>query len=133
MARIEVWRPLELVRDDTQRDTRNLWVTARLAPGSTLQDARVQADAIAAALQQEFPQTNGGWLPQIQTFNQGLADDSFWTILWLLTVTVGFVMLIACSNVATMMLARASVRAREIAVRAALGAGRLRILRQLLT
>ena len=133
MSRIDAWTPIELDRSDDRYDRRDLFVTARLAAGQTLDAARTEAAVIAQELERDFPASNGGWLPQIDSFTEGLADASFWTILTLLIIMAGFVMLIACSNVATMTMARSSIRAREIAVRAALGAGRMRLLRQLVT
>jgi putative ABC transport system permease protein len=88
---------------------------------------------MSARLAEEYPDTNQGWVYQGNSMKQALATDEVWTIFYLLGLTVTLVMLIACSNVATMMLARASARTKEIAVRAALGAGRVRILRQFLT
>ncbi|MCH7824240.1 MAG: ABC transporter permease [Acidobacteria bacterium] len=133
MSRIDLWTPMEIDRSGEGRDRRDLFVTARLAPGMTLETARSEAAIIAQRLERDYPESNGGWLPDIQSFTEGLADASFWTILTLLIIMVGFVMLIACSNVATMTMARSTARAREIALRSALGAGRFRLLRQLIT
>ena len=133
LARFELWRPVVIERAGADRARRDFWAMGRLREGATLDQAVAQVAAISTQLRNEYPTSNGGWELYAQSFASGLASDSFWTILTLLGVTVSLVMLIACSNVANMMLARASARGREIAVRAALGAGRLRILRQLLT
>jgi putative ABC transport system permease protein len=133
LGEIEVWVPVVLDRDSASRDDRMLWVTGKLAPGATLDQARAEVAAVVARLRDEYPDSNAGWYEYVATYNEGLSGTEFNVILSMLTVTVAFVLLIACSNVATLMLARASARGREIAVRAALGAGRMRIVRQLLT
>lgn len=133
LEEIEIWVPVMLDRDTEARDDRKLWVTGKLAPGATLDQARAEVAAVVARLREEYPETNGGWYEYVSTYNEGLAGTEFYTLLYMLSVTVALVLLIACSNVATLMVARASARAREIAVRAAMGAGRSRIVRQLLT
>jgi len=133
LAEAEVWVPLRLDLAAADRERRYLWTSGRLAPGVTLNQAREEVSAMSLRLAAEYPDTNTGWIYQGNSMKQALATDQVWTIFYLLGLTVTFVMLIACSNVATMMLARASARTKEIAVRAALGAGRVRILRQLLT
>ena len=107
--------------------------SARLAPGATLEQAQAEAKLIGDRLAEQYRETNRGWVLEVQDFQSGLADDTFWTMMLLLGITVGLVMLVACSNVATMTLARATGRAQELAVRAAIGAGRGRIMRQLVT
>ncbi len=134
LATAEVWVPLTLERAAVRRDVRNLWISGRLKPGVSAEQADQEVAAIGRRLAEEYPDTNAGWLPTVVDMNGALAPPQTWALLLLLlSLTVGLVMLIACSNVATMMLARASARGREIAVRAALGARRSRILSQLVT
>ncbi|HJO02418.1 MAG TPA: ABC transporter permease [Acidobacteriota bacterium] len=133
LALIDVWTPLELDPAARIRDQRELLVTGRLIAGATIAQAHAEFLEIGNGLADRYPETNRGWSPNVQGFYDGIADDEFWAILLLLTITVALVMLIACSNVATMTLARATGRTQELAVRAALGAGRARILRQLIT
>jgi predicted permease len=104
----------------------------RLAPGATLAQAQQEVDVVRARIIAEQPDLQGPWGAIVYDMNRAIAPPDTWTILFMLGLTVTFVMLIACSNVATMMLTRSSARAREIAVRAALGAQHRRLLGQLL-
>lgn len=129
----EMWVPIDLDPAAEGRGVRRLFTLGRLRPGATLVQAEAEVAAVSARLQAEHPDNNLNWTAYVQDFKSGLADSGFWTLLFMLGLTVALVMLIACSNVATMTLARASSRARELALRAALGAGRFRIVRQVLT
>jgi putative ABC transport system permease protein len=120
LAEGEVWLPLRLDPAEARRDRRFVWTSGRLAEGVTLEQAREEISAMSLRLSQEYPDTNTGWVYQGNSMKEALATDQVWMIFYLLGLTVTFVMLIACSNVATMMLARASARTKEIAVRAAL-------------
>ena len=114
------------------RNQHQYGVVARLKPGVTVERAQADMNTITQRLAQEYPETNTGWGAVVTPVRQVLAGQVKKPVL-ILAGSVAFVLLLACLNVAALLLARASGRAREVAVRASLGATRWRIVRQMLT
>ncbi|HYT68789.1 MAG TPA: ABC transporter permease [Vicinamibacterales bacterium] len=128
-----LWLPLSEFAISQQRALRGLEVFARLKPGETVAQAQQESDAVAANLSTAFPDTNQGWGLYVEPLRKWALPDDVKLIILTMMGSVTMVLLIACFNVANLMLARASSRSREMSIRTALGAGRGQILRQLLT
>ena len=140
---LDLWMPLGMTDQLTERPgvehrgRRNLMLTGRLKPGFTREQAQAEMSTIVARLAAEYPETNKGREATLVPIRDVVINPGFdgpvVGVAGFLMVIVGLVLLIACSNIANLFLARASDRRQELALRLALGSGRLRLIRQLLT
>lgn len=131
--RPDLFAPLSFHPEEAARDGHYALSIARLSDGSTLDEARAELTQIAAQLASEYPDTNAGWTVEVRSAREDFLGDVGNSAARILLGAVFFVLLMACVNVANLLLARGGSRVREIAVRSAMGAGRGRVLRQLLT
>ena len=134
-SKVDVWTPMAFTPDERANDARGghyINVMGRLKPGVTFASAKAELDVIAAQLAAQYPDPQKGWGIFMAPLQDYLVRDVR-PVLYTLLGAVGCVLLIACANLANLLLARATARHREISIRAALGAGRGRLVRQLLT
>jgi putative ABC transport system permease protein len=128
----QFYRPIAEPYSDEERDSRHVRAVARLKPGVSVAQARADVMTVARRLEQEHPTTNKNQSATVVSITEDTVGG-FKRTLWLVFGAVVFVLLVACANVANLLLARATARGKEITIRAAIGASRARLIRQLLT
>ena len=129
---MQLWVPLAFKPEQKIHDAHFILVMARLKDGVSIEQAQAEMNGIAAQLANEYPTSNTNWGVSVEPLHLNFLEKSTRRNLWLLLGAVGFLLLIGCVNIANLLLARGTARQREVAVRAALGASRVRLFTQFL-
>ena len=129
----QIWRPLAFEPQNMTRNFHWFGAFAKLKRGVTLKQAIAQMDTIGARIAHDYPDSNKGWGVSVEAFADTVVGNQLRQSLYVLLSAVGMVLLIGCANLANLTLARGTAREREVAIRASIGAGRWRLVRQFLT
>jgi putative ABC transport system permease protein len=131
---VELFAPLAMPHTNPDRASRDNLVFARLKPEATIESARTQLETIAGRLEQQYPDANRGYSAAVYPMHDFFANRrNLKSILLIVQLSVGFLLLISCANIANLLLVRTAERQREFTIRVALGANRRRMIRQMLT
>lgn len=131
LANIDLWTPLAVEPRLASRTDRGWRPVGRLSDSATRDDANAQVTAVATRLATEFPDTNRYWVSRVSSTRDAMAGADVWIVIGMLSAVVGLLLALACANLMNLLIARLIGRQRELAVRAALGASRGRIVRQI--
>jgi putative ABC transport system permease protein len=130
---VEILVPMATAPEDVSRTHHDLWAVGRLREGVSLEAADAELKAIAARIYASLPESERGWSTRLVPYAREVVGDDVRRGLFVLLGAVGLVLLVACANLSNLLLVRSSARAFELAIRTALGAGRARIVRQIVT